>query len=256
MLRDAKSLEGFKLGALDGQIGRVKEFYFDDQTWTARYLVADTGSWLPERQVLISPFALGQVDENQKILHVNLTRQRVEACPGIEMDKPISRQYEWEYYRYYGWPMYWYGPALWGPAPFPVYGHGGVPADPVPPRTELEADPHLRSTREVRGYHIHALDGEIGHVEDFLIDDEDWAIRYLVVGTRNWWPGRKVLVSPAWIENVSWDESTVKVDLHRETIKNAPEFSPGLPVTRDFEQKLFDYYKRDVYWHDAAAVRH
>ena len=75
--------------------------------------------------------------------------------------------------------------------------------------------------KAVTGYHIEATDGEIGHVDGFVVDDEAWAIRYIEVATRNWWPGKKVLVSPAWIERVSWPDSKVYAGLSREAIKSA-----------------------------------
>lgn len=248
MLHKAKDLQGLKLGAVDAEVGHVKEFYFDDHHWTVRYLVADTGGWLPGKQVLISPFALKQVRPADRLIEVSLTREKIENSPSISSDMPVSRQYEAEYYKYYGWPMYWYGPALWGPAPFPVFGHGGAPSDPNPPREETGGDPHLRSTTEVRGYHIHATDGMIGHMEDCLLDDENWKIRYLVVDTRNWWPGKKVLISTDWITGVSWDRSSVEAHLSRDVIKGAPEYQDHQPLTREDEARLFSYYKQEAYW--------
>jgi hypothetical protein len=251
MLRKANDLTGYKLGAQDGEIGRVKQFYFDDESWTVRYLVADTGLWLSLRKVLISPFAVTGVNDAGKIVDVNLTREQIEASPPIEADKPVSRQYEEQYFRYYGWPLYWHGPWLWGPAPHPGgFMTAPLPVEPPPPgeKDRKPGDPHLRSMDEVTGYHIHARDGEVGHVEDFLFDDEDWAIRYLVVDTRNWWPGKRVLLAPQWITGVSWHESELRVDLNRDTIKDAPEFDESSPITRDFEIRLFHYYRREGYW--------
>src|SRR5215212_2768285 len=119
MLTSAGKLVGYKLGAVDGQFGKVKDFYFDDETWTVRYLVADTGGWLPGLQVLISPFALKSVDHDTKHINVSLTKAQIEKSPPIDADKPVSRQFELAYSQYFGWPMYWYGPSLWGPGPFP-----------------------------------------------------------------------------------------------------------------------------------------
>jgi hypothetical protein len=115
-------------------------------------------------------------------------------------------------------------------------------------------DRHLRSTHEVTGYHLVALDGEIGHVDDFIIDDETWAIRYLVVATKNWWPGKKVLISPKWIENVSWEEREVAIGLSRETIKAAPEYTDESLLTRDYETGLYGHYNREGYWVDELAA--
>jgi hypothetical protein len=124
-------------------------------------------------------------------------------------------------------------------------------------RTALEVtgwDTHLRSTREVTSYHLHALDGEIGHVDDFIIDDDTWAIRYLVVATKNWWPGKKVLISPRWIESVSWDDRKVVIGLSRETIKAAPEYTDESLLTRDYETGLHRYYDREGYWVDELST--
>jgi hypothetical protein len=252
MLRRTQDLAGHKLGATDGEIGRVKEFYFDDSSWTVRYLVADTGTWLSGKRVLISPHALRGFNEKEGHMDVDLTKEKIEKSPSIAEDRPVSRQYEAEYYKYYGWPAYWYGPALWGPTPYPVYGHGGVPSDTRDHPKETEGDPHLRSTQSVAGYRIQARDRELGHVVDFIVDDQNWAIRYVVVDTRNWWPGKKVLIAPAWIRNISWEKSAVEVDLESEHIKNAPEYS-GDPITREYESKLFNHYKREAYWDKEQA---
>ena len=192
MLIKAKTLKGYALHSLDGEIGKVKEFYFDDQHWAIRYLVADTGNWLTGRQVLISPHALAAVSTQEQHIAINLTKQQIEDSPSLDSDKPVSRQFEEAYYGYYGWPMYWDGPCMWGCYPYIMRDR----EQPRPPtRSEKTWDPHLRSTHDVSGHHVQATDGEIGHVDDFIIDDETWGIRYLVIDTRNWWPGNKVLVA-------------------------------------------------------------
>jgi sporulation protein YlmC with PRC-barrel domain len=252
MLSIAKTLKGYKLHGLDGEIGRVKEFYFDDRHWTIRYLVADTGNWLSDRQVLISPYALGAVNKEEQRIAIDLTKKQIEDSPSLSSDKPVSRQFEEGYIEYYGWPVYWSGPYAWGPSPYMV-------RDPnkrrEPTHGEKAWDPHLRSTHDVSGYHIQATDGEIGHVEDFIIDDETWAIRYLIVDTRNWWPGEKVLVSPQWIERVSWSESKVFVNLSREVIKQSPEFTEEFQLTRDYEARLHQHYNRQGYWVGEPAAK-
>ena len=201
MLNKAKILKGYKLHCLDGEIGEVKEFYFDDQHWTIRYLVADTGNWLTGRQVLISPYAMVVVNKEEQYITIDLTKKQIEDSPSLSSDKPVSRQFEEAYYGYYEWPMYWGGPYMWGYYPYIVCDREKWKES---TKGEKKWDPHLRSTHDVSSYHIQAEDGEIGHVEDFIIDDETWAIRYIIINTRNWWPGKKVLVSPRWIEHVSW----------------------------------------------------
>ena len=227
MLNKIKTLKGYRLDGLDGEIGKVKEFYFDDKYWTIRYLVADSGNWLSDRQVLISPHALLAVNKEEQNIAINLTKKQIEDSPPLKSDKPVSRQYEKAYHMYYGWPMYWMGPYPWGPYPYIVRDRDAFLRE---DSEKKKWDPNLRSTNAVSGYHIQASDGEIGNVEDFIVDDEMWTIRYLVINTRNWWPGKEVLVSPKLIERVSWDESKVFVNLTRNTIMQSPEYTEPLIV--------------------------
>ena len=247
MLNKAKTLKGYKLDSINGEIGKVEEFYFDDRHWTIRYLVADTGNWLTGRQVLISPYALVSVIKNEEHIAVNLTKKQIEESPSLNSDKPVSRQFEEAYYGHYGWPIYWDGPYMWGSYP-------NIVRDSEKWRESSQGekawDHHLRSTQDVSGYYIQAADGAIGHVEDFIIDDETWAIRYLVIDTRNWWPGKKVLVSTLWIERVSWSESKVFVNLPCEAIKQSPEYTEESLLTRDYEIGLHRHYDRQGYWPD------
>jgi len=222
MLIKAKTLKDYRLNSLTGEVGRVQEFYFDDRHWAVRYLVADTGDWLPGRQVLISPYALGAASKAERTIAVSLTKKQIEDSPALESAKPVSRQFEEVYHNYHGWPAYWAGPYMWGAYPSIERGlaKGELPAlDP----SDVAHDYHLRSTQSVTGHHVQASDGDIGHIDDFIIDDSNWAIRYLVVDTQNWLPGRKVLIAPRWIERISWVESKVFVGLTREAVKLSPE---------------------------------
>src|SRR5664279_4502288 len=198
MLRIVKELYGAKLGASDGEIGQVKDFYFEDQNWVVRYLVAGTGSWLAGRKVLISPHAFGSLHQAGELVLVNLTRKQIENSPSIESHKPVSRQYEEEYHRYYGWPFYWQGSGLWGMSGFPILE---LPPNPLPsdspnaigPQPE-STDAHLRSTQAVNGYHLQASDGIVGHVCDFMMDDKSWAIGQLVIKIGHRLSGKEVLI--------------------------------------------------------------
>ena len=209
-------------------------------------MVADTGKWLPGRKVLISPMMLGEPDWATRRFQVELTRQQVENSPPLEIDTPVSRQYEILYSRFFGTASYWGGANLWGSHPSPSL----LRAEQDKLATDFEGpeENNLRSIKEVTGYHIQASDGEIGHVEDFIVDDEVWSLRYIVVDTRNWLPGRKVLVSPQWAETVDWAEEKLWVDLSTDSIKDSPEYDPLAPVNREYERKLYDYYGRPVYW--------
>ena len=209
MLRSVKQLYGDKLGASDGEVGHVKNFYFDDRTWAARYVVADTGTWLPERQVLISPHALGNPDPRVKVLAVNLTRKQIEDSPSIEWYKPVSRQFEEAYHRYYGWPCYWHDDGLWGMSthPFsklavkPRANRRAAKVDPQP----KQAGASLRGTREAKGCFIEAGDGIVGHVSDFMVDVQSWTIRQLVVKTGSRVPGRELHVPTNKVDRVHYD---------------------------------------------------
>ena len=255
MLTNTTNLKSFAIRAEDGELGTVEDFYFDDETWAIRYLTVATGGWLSGRGVLISPISVVGADWQARRLDVALTKKQVENSPDIDTHRPVSRHQEAEFFGYYGYPSYWGGPYMWGPNFYPAgaaYAPIGA-TEPIADKTWKEsADSHLRSTAAVMGYHIAAIDGDIGHVAGFLVDDETWAIRYLEVGTQNWWPGKKVLVSPAWIERVSWEDSNVYAALSRDAIKSAPEYFEPVRITREYEDRLHLHYGRPPYWlHDA-----
>jgi hypothetical protein len=256
MLRSVKSLESFAIGATDGIFGKLKDFYFDDEAWVIRYLVVDTSAWLVGREVLISPYSIGQPNWAGSVLPATISKRQIKDSPSIDSDKPVSRQYEKSYLGYYGYPYYWGGTGLWGGSYYPgpnsnrsdsdeyegYQGYLGAPsAD--------DGDPHLRSCNAVKGYHIKASDGEIGHVQGFLVDDLTWSIRYLIVNTSNWWVGHKVLISPEWIQNVSWNNSLVGISLDRQAIKAAPVYDEDAPFDRDDEFDIYSHYGRRPYWH-------
>lgn len=254
MLTNTMHLKDLVIRAVDGELGTASQLYFDDETWTVRYLVVETGGWLGGRQVLISPFSITHTDWQALRVDVSLTKKQVEDSPDIDTHRPVSRQHEVEHLGYYGYPNYWGGPFLWGPTYLPM----GL-AIPVVGSVEGGAarmaseDAHLRSTHGVSGYEIHALDANLGHVKNFILDDESWQIRYLEVATRNWWPSETVLVSPAWVERVSWADGEVYVALSRESIKTAPAYEESMPITREYENLLYFHYGRPPYWvHDAA----
>lgn len=246
MLRRMKDLKGFFIGARDGDIGEANDFIFDDKNWTVRYLVADTNRWLPGRKVLISPIVVDQADWEGKRLPVLLTQEQVKNSPDISMNEELSAQDEIKYYNYYGLPYYWAGDDIWGQAMLPQ----DLIAEGIDRKIALTNEvnrSHLRSMKNVTGNSIQATDGEIGHVEDFIIDDETWTIRYLIIDTRNWLPGKKVLVAPPWIASVDWKNSNVYVNLSRQTIKSGPDFSPD-KLDREYETQLYHHYGQENYW--------
>lgn len=263
MLRSVEELSGYTLQAKDGEIGEVDQFYFDDESWTIRYLVVKTGNWLLGRKVLISPIALDQPDWETRRFPVQLTQNQVENSPDIVTDLPVSRQHEYELHQYYDWPTYWSHPGDFSFRHARLYTATSMEAresettQPVTTETteQDKYDPHLRSTKEVTGYHIKATDGEIGHVEDFIVDDQTWQIHYMVVNTRNWLSdNKKVLIAPQWIEKVSWIDRGVHVKFTQEAVKNSPEFIPSTPLDRDYEERLYDHYDMPKYWHKEGTM--
>jgi hypothetical protein len=263
MLRSIKDLEGFAVVATDGQIGHVEDFYFDDQAWVVRYLIVETDSWLSIRKVLVSPIAIGKPDWPGRLLPVSITKQQVKDSPDIDTEKPVSRQHELQYGAYYGYPNYWGGVGYWSGGMYPNMmlpgrsGFGSVlGVDPQRQASNAQAesqrirseDAHLRSCRAVMKYHVAASDGDLGHVAGLFVDDETWAIRYLIVDTSNWWLGHQVLVAPQWIEGVSWPDSKVMLSMTRQSIKDAPPYDPALPPDRAHEADLHRHYGRAGYW--------
>lgn len=252
MLRNLNSLRGCTLAATDGDIGKVREMYFDDAHWTMRYLVVTAGSWLTGRDVLITPQALGAVDAQSSEIQVKLTQEQVRQAPSIDTDKPVSRQYEELYYQHYGWQPYWLPPGpetgAWIPPPIPPPEATEAVEDKDP---EPKGDQHLRSSQAMRHEGVRAQDGEVGQVSDFILDDSDWRIRYLVIDTGNWLPGKHVLLAPNWIEKIGASAGTVFVNLPRSTIEAAPEYDKNVLIDRAYEQRLHDHYQHKAYW---AAV--
>lgn len=251
MLRLIKPVAGYTLEAEDGPLGAVNDFLFDEEHWAVRYLVADTRRWLPGRKVLLSPVSVKQIDWAALQVDVSMTKEDVQKAPELDENEPVSRAYERRWYDTYGFPYYWGTPGVWGGGMFPGDLLNETSQSPIPPKERDDpekGEPVLRSVKEVCGYHIQASDGEVGHVHDFIFDDESWIIRYLVVDTRNWLPGRKVLLAPGWMSAIHWAESDVTTSLPRDAVKNAPVFDPSHPVNREYEQRLYDYYGRPVYW--------
>jgi sporulation protein YlmC with PRC-barrel domain len=223
MLHNLKELYGDRLAALDGDIGHAKDFYFDDKTWAVRYLVVDTGSWLTGRLVLLSPHAFAKWDRYEKTLHVKLHKKQIENSPGIDSHRPVSRQFEEEYYQYYGWPAYWQGDQIWGMGGYPVMMPVAPQRPPARPAPRSRADVHLQSAQALTGLHIQTVDGTIGHVSGLMVDDKSWAIHDLVVETGHWYSGRQILISPARIDRISYEESKVFVNLTKEDIERTAE---------------------------------
>lgn len=241
MLSDASSINGYAIEATDGRAGIVGDSLFEDVGWVIRWLVVDTGNWLSGRKILLPLSALGQPVAMRSLFRVNLTMQQVKDSPDIDTNRPVSRQMETHVYDYYGWDPYWSGTnlgmnAMTTPLIAPLWstscGPGGADAQPI------EGGPDLRSIAAVTGYHIHATDGDIGHVEDFLVDDADWKIRYITVDTKNWWHGQRVLISPRSVRQIDWTNRLMHLNVDRQKVKGSPSYDPSIDRPLDFFSSL------------------
>jgi len=254
MKRSINSLIGYTIKGTDGEIGKVEDFYFDDRTSTIQYMVVKTGGWFSENKVLISPEAFQKPEWESEIFPVNLTKEKIKNSPDIDSDKPVSSQQEELMRGYYSWRPRYYGLGMYGYAGLGMWGYSSVELRTTEKEMKQIKDtehtndnPHLRSTQEVTGYDIHATDGDIGEVEDFIIDDVTWKIHFLVVETGNWFSGKKVLISPQWIKDVKWDEQNVTINHSKEEVKNSPEYDSSQPLNDTYEHSLNDYYGKEIH---------
>jgi hypothetical protein len=254
MLYQATSLFGFRLQTRDNEeMGHVHDCYFDRQDWIVRYLVADIGSWFFGRKVLIATSALGIPDWDAKTLPVTMTKAEVKASPETDLAMPVTRQHERALINYYNWPTYWAEPFLSsasGVAPLATPGPTAVEQLPTEVVEGLQnsEESHLHSMVDTQGYDLEALDGTIGHVSDFVIDSQGWAIRYLVIDTSNWLAGRKVLISPQWVERIEWDDARLYLNVRKEVVANSPEQPADLRLDRVYERELHRHYGYPEYW--------
>lgn len=252
MLTVVSAFKGYAIEASDGRVGTVSDFLFDDDTWKIRWLVVDTGGWLTERKVLIHPSAVRKIDSETQELFVTLTKAQVKESPDILRDQAVSQQMQSRLYDYYGWDPLWGGGyfgtgAIASPLASPPYFGAAAAIDATQDGFHSDnGDPHLRSVDVVAGYHIHAVDGEIGHLENFLIDDANWNIRYLILDTKNWLPGKHVLVSPYAVKEIDWADRLIYLKITRDQIETSPPRDPTDAVDQDYETRLHNHYRWPV----------
>ena len=245
MLRRTNQLFGYLIEARDGRLGKVEDFYFDDSAWRVRYLVAETGGWLTRKDVLISPAALDTPRPDENCFPVRLTRDQVRNSPEVDTDQPVSRQMEESMGLYYGWPSWW--AALLPASATPELAAGSPP---IAVAVGPAGDPHLRSVREVTGYKARATDAEegIGVVEDFLLDDDDWTVRYVIV--RASLNEKELVLNPWWTREIDWQRREMYFDLRASQIQSSPSLDPDSLVGRDFEAQLHEHFNRPAYWRE------
>jgi len=245
VLRRLRDNEGFEVWSREGrELGRVEDFYLDDDRWTVRYIEVRTGSWFTGRSVLLSPMSIARLDWDRARIDFKLTEDQIKGAPDSDLAQPISRRFETEYSGYYGIPHYWAGTDLWGMWSTPMEVQAPPAWQPLPSAQELPDGQHLRSVREVTGYHIVATDGEIGHVDDYLVDDVSWRIRYLMIDTSNWLGGRTVLLAPEWASRVDWVDQKLHVDVTRAEVEQSPEYDPAADIDGKYEERLAESYHR------------
>jgi uncharacterized protein YrrD len=250
MLQVLSALKGYGVEASDGGVGTINDFLFDDRGWKVRWLVVDTGTWLTGRKVLVHPQAIERTDYEQAELRVKLTKAQVEGSPDILEDQPVSRQLERQTYDHYGWDPLLNGSflgatpgAIAAPLSAPPYfsldmAHESADAGPA----LREGDPHLRSFAEFVGYHIHAVDGDIGHVENFIVDSASLDIRYLIVDTGHWWLEKPVLMSLQAVKEINWFDRHVQLDVTRGQVKASPTWDPLELMDQAYMKRLHGHY--------------
>lgn len=248
MLRSLRSMLNYQINAKNEVVGEVEDFFFDDHQWVVRYIVDRLGAFTDQKHLLVSPRSVKSFDWVTKSITTDLTKAQIEKSPDVNAHKPISFQQQDDLAKYFNWPLY----AQWGmDSDFGRTNrleNNQKALHSVAQKASESADDFLRSAQEVQGYHIHALDGEIGRVDDFIIEDDSWSIRYMAIATHHWTPGRKVLISPHWIHAIRWNDAEVVVNLDRKAVKNSPEFNPHELINRQYEETLYDYYGRPFYW--------
>jgi len=223
MLRSLRDLQYYTVTATNGDVGKVVNFLFDDERWSVRYLVVDTGGLFNRHEVLVSPISFSEVERPIRRVHLSLTKEKIENGPSVDSAKTAGAS-----------PM--------------CTAETWTDLEPLSSSPEQPRESYLRSASEVQGYDIQAIDGSIGHVDDFIVEDIDWEVRYLVIDTSNWWFGKKVLVAPQWADQLSWEDKKVGIGLSQQAIKNSPEWDSTKNINREYEAQLYDHYKQPGYW--------
>lgn len=239
MIRGLKTLIDVPVMAEDGELGAIQELYFDADSWVLRYVAIDLDD---NSSVLLSPLAFTRIENNDAGYKVNLTRDIVINSPRFDLSQPVTRVQEADLHNYFSWPFYWLAGGL---ASYPLVELAAeMKENDSAGMEEDQNTEHLRRISLILGSHIQARDGEIGSIDDMLVDDEVWNILYLVVDTGAWLPGKKVLLSPSWVSEVDWATGEITMDLNKSTIENSPEYDPDVPIDEDFNRRLEEHYRR------------
>ena len=232
--------------AADGKIGPYEDIYFDAYRFAVRFLLVDTQQWLPERKVILSPFTVGAIDDQNQLVYIELAQHQIKNSPPLATDQPVSRQYEEQYFKYYGWPPYW--DSLSWPNTLRVRA-SDISAS-LPHRTlSSHIENNLHRASKILGYSVALTEGPIGKLNDFVIDTHYWVVRYMEIDTRNWLDHKNFsLITPSMILGIDWPEKRISVDVSRKTLQNAPPYDANEPISRDYESRLLKYYGEVNYW--------
>ncbi|GGD02692.1 hypothetical protein GCM10007216_36830 [Thalassobacillus devorans] len=260
MLYFASTLKNYNIQANDGELGKVKDLYFDDKKWTVRYLVADTRKWLPGKKVVVSPSGVKAVDTGEEVVHVENNKEDIRHNATLEEKQDFSYEKEMELSDTFGWKQYWAGEFLWGGYLTPM-DPVEEPARAAEPQTTQEPPINdnvhdrkdkLRSSESIKGEFkhgvVHGENGKIGYIKDLMIDEGTWRIRYLLVDTSEWSTNERVLLSPDWLQSVDWLTNDFYIDLKLETIEDGPNYEKDQTVTKEFEEMIYRKYRKEPYW--------
>jgi hypothetical protein len=199
MIIASKHLQGVCVVGSEGAAGCVLDVLFDDRSWHVKYLVVRLGGRLSAWHVLLKPDLVTHAAWTERELHVPLSGREFRQLPGVQSDPPVAYRQELQAARFSAW-------------------EAGRIEDVV-----LDGDPHLRNMRAVTGHRVEASDGPVGRIAEFIIDDEYWTVRYVVVNTGRLLPSLRVLIAPTWVETISWEDRVVRLSATREELESSHE---------------------------------
>ncbi|PSL50806.1 PRC-barrel domain protein [Salsuginibacillus halophilus] len=257
MLFEAKKLRNFGVITSDGELGKIDDVYMDEDQWVIRYLVVNRKPLLPGGKVLVSPIAVERMDINGQTIHLNVTKEELEEAPGKEEAEPITRKKELELHHHFGYGYYWPAQGMWGSFPYPHQLRVEAPHHQRPQELPNEEEIKVRSLKEMTGdwsgYDVEGSDGDIGTIDDVIVEDDTWNIRYISVDTGRLFSTGHAVLSSSWILHTEDEEKKVRVKMARHEVQAAPEYVPGQPLDREFEERLFDHYDQEKYWEAEAG---
>lgn len=200
-----KQLLGYKISAIDGEIGKVKEFYFDETSWTVRYIIVETGSLFFGRKVMISTQAIIDAQWETEHFLTNMTIQQIENSPKVDDGKQLTRGQEILLNQHYNWKSYW---------------------DASIQKIADGSNSYLVHANDLTGYQLIASDGQVGNIKDLIVAKASWKINSIVIDAFKTSPAKEILLSPKWIKEINADRSAAVSDHTTAEIKSNPAYNP------------------------------